>query len=467
MEKQPSTSEQPLAEPAPAVARAAKPRPAKRLPRGITEVRWENATTHDSVRYRVRIKRKDFKADELFESVQKAQEFLLMSKTRDGRLGLTERERQAKAMEEVMREMAERRPFRYYINDYIAQYVDTKPEPNEVKKRSKATLRNRLRNLRELSLTWKPPAERARMGMLAKFGRSDAELRRLGDFYLDEIDVAVANDFLRTRVKTHKSSTVKRELGDLQTIWARLKHLDPAAAKRLPAENPWKEAEQAIIQDSGEKRERHLSDEEEFRLLVELVACRNKDMPCIVGLALATGMRRGEVLMLEWGQINEEEGYLRLAPSQTKAKRSRYVALTPDAMAWIADKRERLDVRQPKATERLFAYTVDGFKSVWNRVVVRAKVENLRFHDTRRTAITEMLRKMANPSPVAVKRLTGMQSVDHIEREFVIPFEERQRASEGRFNSEKDIRANVGHSDARMTDHYANLSELGKADDAL
>lgn len=424
-------------------------------------MRWENATTHDSVRYRVRIKRKDFKADELFESVEKAQEFLLMSKTRDGRLGLTERERHGKAMEEVMRAMMLRRPFREYINDYVAQYVETKPEPNEVKKRSKATLRNRLHNLREVSLTWKPAAERARTGLLAKFGNTVAQPRRLGDFYLDEIDVAVANDFLRTRVKTHKASTVKRELGDLQTIWTRLKHLDPAAAKRLPPQNPWGEAERAIIQDEGEKRERHLTDEEEFRLLVELSRCRNKDMPCILGLALSTGMRRGEVLMLEWGQINEAEGFLRLAPSQTKAKRSRYVSLTPDAKAWLAEKRGRLGRRTPKAGERLFSYTVDGFKSVWYRVVERAKVENLRFHDTRRTAITEMLRKMANPSPIAVKRLTGMQSVEHIAREFVDPFEDQKRASEGRFNSEEDIRSNVGHSDARMTDHYANFSELG------
>lgn len=463
-----STPEQPV-QPAPEAAqpRARKPRPPKKLPRGITVVKWENSTMHDSVRYRVRIKRKDFKADELFETMEKAQEFLLMSKTKDGRLGITERERQAQAMADYIKQWAERRPFGEYLADYIRTYVDTKPEPNMVKKRSKETLRSRLRNLGAVVLTWKPKHEKERMGFFAKHGNSDAEERQLREFYLDEIDVSVANDFLRQRTKTHAPSTVKRELGDLQTIWSRLEHLDPEAARRYAVVNPWRKADETIIADTGDKRERHLTEEEELRLLTELAACRNKQMPDIVALALATGMRRGEVLLLEWGQLDMDDGLIRLAPSQTKGKRARYVSLTPEALEIINDRRAQLGKRKPKDNERLFTYTPDGFNAVWRRVIKRAQVADVRFHDTRRVAITRMLRAMSTPSPVMVAAMTGMQSVTHIEREFVEPFAQRQRARSGTIATEADIRERVGHSkrDPRMTQHYASARELAKRRD--
>jgi len=46
-----------------------------KLPRGIQVVQWHNDDKSKSVRYRVRIQRKDFKSDKLFDTQAEAESF--------------------------------------------------------------------------------------------------------------------------------------------------------------------------------------------------------------------------------------------------------------------------------------------------------------------------------------------------------------------------------------------------------
>jgi integrase len=427
-----------------------------KLPRGITEVRWENATVRDSVRYRVRINRKGFKADQLFDDFLEAEEFLLMSKTKDGRLGLTEREARAQVIEDVVKDMLSRRPFSFYMNQYVSRYVDPKPEPNEVKKQSKKTVINRIKGLRAVRLTWKSVADRERTGLLAVIPSPGEKNRKqpLGDFFLDEIDTSLANEFLTVRSKDHAASTVERERGQLQTIWSKIRQIDQAAGKKLPYENPWQEADKGLLHYEAVIRDSDLSLEQEQRLLASLAKCRNKYVPLIVGFALSTGMRRGEILMLEWRQV--KDGYLVLPPAHTKNSKPRNVMLTEDGKVMLAPL-VKLRAKDSKETDRIFPLTTNAFKKSWNAARRRADVGSFRFHDTRRVAVTQMLSQMAYPSPVLISAMTGMQSVTRIEQEYVKPWDDRERARTGRVQSEADIRANVGHADARMTKLYANL----------
>lgn len=427
-----------------------------KLPRGITEVRWENATVRDSVRYRVRINRKGFKADQLFDDFNDAQEFLLMSKTKDGRLGLTEREERAQVIEQVAKEMLSRRPFSFYMNLFVTKYVKTKPEPNEVKTRSKKIVIDRINGLREVKLTWRSPADRERTGMLAVIAAPGTKNNRqpLGDFFLDEIDTSLANEFLIERSKDHAASTVERERGQLQTIWNKIRQMDPAAGKKLPYENPWQEADKGLLHHEVAIRDSDLSLEQEQRLLASLAKCRNKIVPLVVGFAFATGMRRSEILMLEWRQV--KDGYLILPPSHTKNSKMRHVTLTDDGSAMLEPLLAQRH-KNAKETDRVFPITINAFKKSWNAARKRADIGGFRFHDTRRAAVTRMLSEMAYPSPVMISAMTGMQSVIRIEQEYVKPWDDRERARTGRVQSEADIRANVGHADARMTKLYANL----------
>ncbi|WP_095949028.1 hypothetical protein [Variovorax boronicumulans] len=52
------------------------------LPRGIQLVKWTNATDGSvSMRYRVRVQRKDFKADNLYADIGEALQFLALTKS--------------------------------------------------------------------------------------------------------------------------------------------------------------------------------------------------------------------------------------------------------------------------------------------------------------------------------------------------------------------------------------------------
>ena len=117
----------------------------------------------------------------------------------------------------------------------------------------------------------------------------------------------------------------------------------------------------------------------------------------------------------------------------------------------------------------MFPITINAFKKSEKAARRRAKLGDFVFHDTRREAITFMLNQMAYPSATQIAAQTGMQSVVRIEQAFIKPWDDRERARTGRMQSEADIRANVGHADARMTKHYANFfnaatTKAGKAD---
>ena len=444
-------------EPAPAVkAKATATRKRSKLPRGITEVRWENATVRDSVRFRVRINRKGFKADQLFDDFKKAEEFLLSSKTQDGRLGLTEREERAKVVEQVAAEMLSRRAFGFYMNLYVKTFIDPKPAPNEVKKQSKKVVIDRIRGLRSVVLVCKSAEDRKRSGLLAALPAPAARIQRkeLSDFFLDEIDENVANDFLQTRRKTHAHSTVERERGQLQTIWTKIRTMDPAAGAKLPYENPWQQADKALNKPEETFRDTELTQEQLTRYGASLGKCRNKIVPLVVFFALATGMRRGEILMLEWRQV--KDGFLVLPPAHTKARRLRNVHLTPEALTVIEQARARVK-GEVEPNGRVFPITINAFKKSEKTARKRAKLGDFHFHDTRREAITLMLNQMAYPSATQIAAQTGMQSVVRIEQAFIKPWDDRERARTGRMQSEADIRANVGHADARMTKLYANF----------
>lgn len=103
-----------------------------------------------------------------------------------------------------------------------------------------------------------------------------------------------------------KSKTRRNILGDLSTIW---KLLEKASAK---IQNPW--GNLSPIDDDSE-RGKAFSREEVERVLAAARAV-GKDWEGVVTIALHTGLRHGDVAMLEWRQI--EGGIIRVTPRKTQ-----------------------------------------------------------------------------------------------------------------------------------------------------
>lgn len=106
----------------------------------------------------------------------------------------------------------------------------------------------------------------------------------------------------------------------------------------------------------------------------------NPHLKAIILLALDSGMRRGEILKLRWQDIDTEAGLINIQATHTKTARSRIAPLTERAKA------ELVRVREFTRGERPFPF--EDFKRSWKTAKRIAGIDDLRFHDLRRTALT-------------------------------------------------------------------------------
>jgi integrase len=178
-------------------------------------------------------------------------------------------------------------------------------------------------------------------------------------------------EYRNDRLKNVGHDTVRREL----TI---LRHCFEIARKEwdLPiTKNP---VHDIRFPAPGLPREERLSNHDFVNLHREIVALRNRLIASVIIFAIETGMRRGEILSLEWKDIDFMKGTARL--NQTKNGRPRTIPLTPRAIAELN--------RVQKDGNLVFPVSANAIHLCWNRVRVRAGLGRLRFHDLRHEAIS-------------------------------------------------------------------------------
>ena len=164
-----------------------------------------------------------------------------------------------------------------------------------------------------------------------------------------------------------------------------------------------------LIEKSKEnRRERVLTDEEEHRLLAVCTGERSHLRGLII-TAVDTGMRRGELLKLEWSHVDLATRMLRLPARITKTKKPRTLALTRRAF----DELSRLQASCPIGQDLVFGIR-DNFKRAWGTAKRMAGIEGLNFHDLRHSFITR-----ANESGLSrdvVTKASGHTTLDAYER---------------------------------------------------
>lgn len=102
----------------------------------------------------------------------------------------------------------------------------------------------------------------------------------------------------------------------------------------------------------------------------------------LVLFALATGLRQGNVLELEWSQVDLDRRLAWIHADQAKARREIRVPLSGAAIAV-------LEVCKGKHAQFVFTYRGKPLRSAntraWRRALERAGIENFRWHDLRHT----------------------------------------------------------------------------------
>jgi integrase len=133
-------------------------------------------------------------------------------------------------------------------------------------------------------------------------------------------------------------------------------------------------------------RERRLEEGEYEKLKVAAERGRNLVLWPIIVFALATAMCRSEILSLEWSNIDLGNGIATLP--NTKNGKQRRVLLSISACNTL----EQI----PYESERPFTTTDYAIRQGWDRLVRRAGIKNLKFHDLRHEAISQFFESGLN-----------------------------------------------------------------------
>jgi integrase len=201
-----------------------------------------------------------------------------------------------------------------------------------------------------------------------------------GGHLLKDITPALVEAFKQKRLSENtkrraqfltKPASVNRELGCLKTIFN--KAIKNGKAERNPSQG-------VKFLKENNVRDRVLSSEE-FTLL--LTHCPSYLKP-ILKVAYYTGMRKGEILSLTWGQIDLKEGFIRLQAEDTKTNEGRLVPLNREIIEMFK--------AMPRGLPgvEVFTYRGKSVASIWrglDNACKKAGIENFTFHDLRHTAI--------------------------------------------------------------------------------
>lgn len=114
------------------------------------------------------------------------------------------------------------------------------------------------------------------------------------------------------------------------------------------------------------------------------ISVDNPHLKALIMLAIDAGMRRGEILKLRWQDIDFQTNLIHILGTHTKTQKERYAPLTERVKA------ELTRVREFTPGEMPFPFL--DFKRSWATAKRIAGIDDLHFHDLRRTALTRWQR---------------------------------------------------------------------------
>jgi integrase len=211
----------------------------------------------------------------------------------------------------------------------------------------------------------------------------------LAQVALSDVTTGMVSAYCAERLRRVRPGTLNRELDILRHAFVMVRrdwdvplaHNAFADVRRPKDANP---------------RERRLHSDEADRLLSASGRCRNPYVRFLVQLALETAMRRGELLNMRWRDVSIERRTLHIPV--TKNGHARSIPLSTGALATL----RTLSDREASGSERILPITRDAAKMAWKRLVRRAGLVNLGFHDLRHEAISRFFEKGLNLAEVAL-----------------------------------------------------------------
>ncbi len=419
------------------------------LPRGVQKLTRKNKDGTQVVSYRVQIKRKTLKIDQLFDAVEDAIDFLNTTKTKLGlkkiHLRLVEDEETIKKH----REFLEDPPFSMYIHRYIEDYVKPKYINIDI---TSAEGKLKYRNYKN-TLSFFKTIENTKVAFKET---SNADItfpnfssmfkKDLGQLKLEEISENVINSYVLERAKKGlKAISIQREITFISNVFNKIKYLNTSKKHII---NPTKNYDRDLLANAQptKKKAFRFADGQKEEFLKAIEQHSNPDFIFIVKLMLLTAMRRSETVLLKWSQIYENQ--IELLDTKTD---SRFVYLTKEAQELIQS------IKKKPNQDRLFNYTVLGFEGSYTKFLKDRGMQDITSHKLRKEAISNFVEKIGAENSLLIAEILGISSIRKLEENI------KQMPSSG-LSSQNAVLKSVGHKNSNITKkHYFSLKKQNQS----
>jgi integrase len=428
----------------------------KPIPRGIQVVQRTNLDGTKITKYRVQIKRKNFELDKLFDDLDEAIETRQASLSFTGKNQIKLLEEQKKKEQAIIADWFLNEPLENYYREYLVTYIEPKFEMYDPKT---AEGKFKLRNLKNIKSFFKTilntkikvqPKEEDTYGLSPKIFSNLMENKKFGSFKPVDITEIEMNEYIKERLKTGvKPISIQREITHISNLFNKLKYLDTRLKK---VRNPTKDYDKDLLLQHGpllKAKRTRLSDDDHEKLFNLIDSYGNPELGQIIKLSLLTSMRRSEVVLLKWDQI--EENHIRLV--RTKTDDERIVFLTLQAREFIKT------IAKRKNDPRLFTYTVLGFQGSFDKLLENNGLQHIKFNGFRKESISNFISEIGANNSLLIAEFLGIKHIKKLEDTHI----KEHKIIEG-LSSQDDVLSSVGHKSTRTTGkHYFSLKKTKKS----
>jgi len=221
---------------------------------------------------------------------------------------------------------------------------------------------------------------------------ADTELRRLRRLINDPVSEAPLSAVTSHLMATFRDRRLVDGVRACQYDLVLIRHCWNIAQKEWGIPLPQNPVSSIRVPNGIRHRDRRLEDGEFEKLETAALSCRNIYLWPAIQFAIQTAMRRSEILSLKWSDIDKSK---RLAKLQdTKNGTDRIIPLSHSALLVL----ENL----PKDKIQVFATTDYAIRHSWDRLVRRAGIKDLKFHDLRHEAISRFVELGLNIAETSV-----------------------------------------------------------------
>lgn len=274
-----------------------------------------------------------------------------------------------------------------------------------------------------------------------------------GDFKIDTVDFWLLIAYMESRRATGiKNNTILREISTISSAFEKVYKLYP---DRFPngLMNPVK------MLPKGEKpkpylgRKRVLSEEEAVQIAEWMKLKANPEPYFVFVTCLESGARKSEVLGAQWENVNVNMWSIFIPKTKNGKPRDIMIPDDEDFRSWLLKNR--------MAKGPIFKLTSWNFRQYWVDALKALGMYDdpdtrLHFHDTRRTALTKLIRQKAlNNFQIAkemgVSPQTVEQTIQNMPDRLAGVF---AKLRSGQALNEEEIMMLAGHSSSAVTNVY-------------